>query len=85
MVALRRTRIEWRRRGFDQLRNHPAVKAYLRREAERVRDAAGDGFELDDHSSPARARFTVYASTHQARRRNATENTLLRVIGGGGS
>lgn len=80
-----RTRIKLNRRGFTQLRNAPGVQADLKRRADRIADAAGEGFRsgtvregtkgLDN-----RAHNVVVTETFNGRRRQAKHNVLQSAL-----
>lgn len=73
--------------GFRAVRSLPAVSAKIDGELQRIAASAGDGYEWESHEGEARPqgrrRGTVYPNTWKARRDNARNNTLARLIGGG--
>ncbi|SMY01111.1 hypothetical protein BSP239C_03182 [Brevibacterium sp. 239c] len=69
--------------GFRALRTDPAVKRDLMKRAQRVAEAAGDGFEAHESPSKNRARATVGARTAKARRKQSKDNVLQRALNAG--
>lgn len=77
-------RIEWNMPGFRALRTDPAVVADLRRRAENIAAACGEGYIAEANPAPRRrARAAVITATGKAIRDNAENNTLLRNLGRG--
>jgi hypothetical protein len=70
-------------KAFKALRKDPAVVEDLNERALRIRQACGDGFVVEVAPSRNRARVTVQTDTFEARRRNATEQTLIRNLDAG--
>lgn len=73
----------WNRKAAAEILKSPAVLADVRARAERVRDAAGPGFEASSMIGRNRARASVRADTFSARVRNSRENILLRALEAG--
>lgn len=69
--------------GFRALRTDPAVKRDLMKRAQRVAEAAGDGFEAHESPGKNRARATVGARTAKARRNQSKDNVLQRALNAG--
>ncbi|MFF2115279.1 hypothetical protein [Rhodococcus koreensis] len=67
------------------MRTSPPVFGWLDRTCAAAAAQAGDGFEWSTRvgrkNPQGRGRGIVYAATYAARRRNANENTLVRVLG----
>lgn len=78
-----KARIKLKNKGFRELRKHPNVKADLMRRAQKVADAAGDGFEASESPGKNRARATVGTRSYSARRRQAKDNVLQRALSAG--
>ena len=76
-------RIVWNLKGFEALRRSPGVAADLRRRAEAIASAAGDGFVAESGQGRSRARAVIIAASPKARRRNAADNVLLRSLDAG--
>jgi hypothetical protein len=77
-------RIKLNNKAFRDLRTSDAVQADLAERAQRIADAAGDGYEVGDGEvARNRARASVVAVTEQARADNARNNTLLRALDAG--
>lgn len=74
------TKIKWRLAGFRELRLEPGVMADLGERAERIADAAGDGYEASTFEGKNRARASVITADFDARRDNAKNQTLLRSL-----
>ena len=73
-------RIKWNPKGFEQLLRHPAVKADLRRRADAIAAACGDGFVAASGEGKTRSRAAVIAVKAEARRRNSRENTIINNL-----
>lgn len=59
------------------------VEAVCKRIADRVAEAAGDGFVARSSVGRNRARAAVIAASPRARRGQAKDGRLLRALGGG--
>lgn len=66
--------------GIRALLKEPGVLDDLEARAERVRAAAGDGYETSSRVGATRARASVGTATYQARRDNAANHTLLGAL-----
>lgn len=80
--------IQYNRAALESILKSPGVLADVRSRAERVRDAAGPGFEISSmigagRSAAGRARASVRAESFSARVRNSRENILLRALEAG--
>ncbi|WP_432678071.1 hypothetical protein ACRAJ3_25290 [Rhodococcus pyridinivorans] len=82
-------RFQWRPGALYEIRRLPGVQAEVERHASRIATAAGAGFSWSSRQGAKRPqgrwRAIVYPDTWAARRRNATQNTLVRALGGGRS
>ena len=71
--------------AFFEVRTSSQTFAWIDRTAAAMAAAAGGGFEWSSRvgrkNPQGRGRAIVYPATHAARRRNANENTLVRVMG----
>jgi len=78
-------KIVWNRTAFKAIRTSAAVERELLRRAQKIAAAAGEGFDADSGitGGRGRARAAVWTATPEARRRNATDNTLLRSLSAG--
>lgn len=76
-------RIVWNLTGFEALRRSPGVAADLRRRADAIAEACGDGFVAESGQGRTRARAEVIAASGRARRVNARDNTILRNLDAG--
>ena len=76
-------RIVWNLTGFEALRRSPGVAADLRRRADAIAEACGDGFVAESGQGRTRARAAVIAASGRARRVNARDNTILRNLDAG--
>jgi len=78
-------RIEWAPDALYNVRRSPETQAAVNGLAARMAEAAGPGFEWSSMQGARRPqgrwRAIVYPRTMAARMRNATENTLVRVLG----
>lgn len=74
---------QWNRKAASEILKSPQVLADVRARAERVRDAAGPGFEASSMIGRNRARASVRADTFSARVRNSRQNILIRALEAG--
>lgn len=77
-------RIQWVMAGFSDLRKRPEVVSLVDSECARIADAAGRGFEWKSSMGDDRYRGIVFTDTPRAKAVNQRDNTLLKVLGGGG-
>lgn len=68
------------KQGVRELLTGTGVQADLRKRAERVKAAAGDGHEIDVSVGTVRARASVFTATADAARREARTRSLTRAI-----
>jgi hypothetical protein len=66
--------------GIQEMLRSREVAANLDARARRVEDAAGPGHKHETTIGSERARATVWAVTHEARRAEATDRVLTRAI-----
>lgn len=71
------------RRGVRALLNSPEVAQMLREESRKRASAAGDGFISEVSKGGDRLNGRVVTATAEARRRQARDHVLERVIGSG--
>lgn len=69
--------------AIGKLLESPAVKADLKRRADRIAAAAGPGFEASVVSGRNRARASVITATPEARLAEARDHVLLRALDAG--
>lgn len=84
------TRVKMNLSGFYRLRSDPRVIAELERRGRRVLDAAndtmpdGDGYAMSSFQGRKKPQgrwfVQIYTRSNHAKRSNAKNNTLLRVI-----
>lgn len=77
-------RIQWNLDGFRELRRDPALVAQIDELADDVAGRAGRGFDWKSRTDTERHRAIVFTDTPRSKVVNARDNTLLKVIGGGG-
>jgi hypothetical protein len=79
--------IHWNMKGFHDLRSDPGLVADLEARLERIRAAAGEGFESSSRQGASRPegrwRGTVITATPRAMALNARDNTLIRALDAG--
>lgn len=73
-------RITWNNAEFRRIRRLPALERGLLARAKDGARAAGDGYIAVSEIGPNRARAAVVAASTYARRDNAEDHTLLRII-----
>lgn len=76
-------RIKLNRRAMAALLKGPEVQAELKRHADPIAEAAGQGTEVDVHVGKTRARATVRTATFEARKAEATTRALTRALDAG--
>lgn len=74
-------------RGFVALRNSAPVVADIQGRAQRIADAAGDGFDVGqvryNNSISGRAKVTVRTATYEARAAEAADGVLRSALDAG--
>lgn len=70
--------------GARQLMNSAEVQQLLLEHARDVAARAGEGFDSDVQPGRNRAHAMVKSTDYESMRRQATDNVLLKAIGGGG-
>jgi len=81
-------RVKLNLKNINKIMRSEAVEAELRKHAEKIQDAAGEGFEVDSKAHRWVARVYVQTTDYKSRRAEAKNRTLSRafgrVAGGGG-
>lgn len=75
--------IRMNRAAIAALLKSPEIRRELRRRAQKIADAAGDGFEVRESEPRVRARVAVVATTMRAKRGEAKDGRLSHAIGAG--
>lgn len=75
------TRYQPNHAGLEELARGPVAQQLVEEHGNRIVNAAGDGFVLSTQQGASRFRGIVYADSWSAKRRNARDNTLVRVLG----
>jgi len=78
-----RVKFELNRAGVRDLLRSPEAAGVCKSYAVAVRGRAGDGYEVTTYTGRNRANASVHAETHEARKDNYENNTLLKALGGG--
>ncbi|OBA62189.1 hypothetical protein A5780_19210 [Nocardia sp. 852002-20019_SCH5090214] len=77
-------RIKFNNRAFYELRSAPGVRADLEARAEKIAQAAGEGYEPGSRQGEKRPqgrwRASVVTATWEAMQDNAENHTLLRAL-----
>lgn len=76
-------RIELNRQAVRDLLRSPEVAADLKRRADAIAKAAGEGMESDIEIGPNRARASVRTATFEAVRAEARKRALTRALDAG--
>lgn len=78
-------KIKWNRSAFRAIRTSAPVERELLRRAQKIRQAAGRGYEADSGitGGRGRARAAVWTATNKARIDNGRNQTLLRALDAG--
>lgn len=70
------------RQGVSELLKSQEAMNVCREYAEKIRDRAGAGYEVNTYVGKTRVNAMVYADTYEARLDNYRNNTLLKARGG---
>lgn len=76
-------RIELNKAGVRALLVSPEIQADLKTRADRIAQAAGEGFEAEVGTGANRARAIVRTATFEARRAEARDRVLTRALDAG--
>ncbi len=68
------------RSGVAALMKSNQMQGVLEEKATGVRNRAGEGYKQDIYVGKTRANAMVYADTHQAKKDNMKNNTLLKAV-----
>lgn len=68
------------KKAFVELMKSGEMQRLLLRRAQKVKTAAGDGFEESVFVGKNRARASVITATHKARRKQSQDNILQRAL-----
>ena len=66
--------------GVRQLLQSAHMQTVLEQQASAIRNRAGIGYQQDTYVGKNRANAMVWADTHQAKRDNMKNNTLLKAV-----
>lgn len=66
--------------GVRSLLQSNEMQAVLDKQATAIRNRAGIGYQQDTYVGKNRANAMVWADTHQAKRDNMKNNTLLKAV-----
>ena len=66
--------------GVRQLLQSAQMQTVLEKQASAIRNRAGIGYQQDTYVGKNRANAMVWADTHQAKRDNMKNNTLLKAV-----
>lgn len=78
-----KVKIEWRLKGFEEIRRLPAVKANLKSRADRIAAASGEGYVAESGEGKSRSRASVITGNIRAMNDNRKNNTILRNVDAG--
>ena len=78
-----KVKFELNRAGVRALLKSGEMANICKEHADRVRGAAGDGYEVTTYTGRNRVNASVHAETYEARKDNYENNTLLKALGGG--
>lgn len=76
--------IKFRLAAFREIRTSEGVHADLRRRAQAIASACGEGYTAFSSPGRQRARASVVTTSFRSRWDNATRNTLVNNLGAGG-
>ena len=71
------------RAGVRELLRSGEMASICREHANKVKNAAGDGYEVTTYTGRNRVNASVHAETDEARKDNYENNTVLKALGGG--
>lgn len=74
------TRIQWRMKGFKEIRTSPEMEAVLQDVINDMLAELGEGYEGDVQTGSRRSRGGVVTASEAAARENSRDNTLLRAL-----
>lgn len=77
----KKVRFELNLKGLNELMKSEEMQDVLLNAGQEVASAAGEGFEAEVHQADYVAISNVYPTTHEARKENLENNTLLKVVG----
>jgi len=75
--------VEMNDEGVRALLKSAEVQADLKRRADAISSAAGDGFEVEENLTKERARAVVITRTDDAKRAEATGRALTKALDAG--
>jgi hypothetical protein len=67
-------------KGVGELMKSEAMQAVLNEYATNIKNRCGNGYEQDIYVGKSRANAMVKATTHQAKRDNLKNNTILKAV-----
>lgn len=73
-------KFELNRAGVAELLKGQEMQDLLGEKAAEIQSRCGDGYEQDVHVGKTRANAMVQAATHQAKRDNLKNNTILKAV-----
>lgn len=79
-----KVRVEIDDAGMKKLLKHPAVKRDMKRRADAIARAAGDGHGVEQDDTGDRSRATVVTRSRNAKVREAESRNLSRAVRSGG-
>lgn len=83
MAGKTKVKIVFKSEGFRALATSAEAQAMVDSHAQRIADAAGDGFEVRSSPGRGRARAAVITATQEAMAAEATDKALTEAIGRG--
>ena len=75
-------RFELNSEGVKELLRGNDMQAICREYADNAVSSLGDGYEATTHVGRTRCNASVIATTYEARRENAKNNSILKAVGG---
>ena len=77
---MKRVEFQWKRGVFEQIRRLPGVEKELKKVADDVARAAGDGYEASLGKGKTRSRASVVTATAEAMRNESKNSSMLRAL-----
>lgn len=78
-----KAKIQFRLKGFEEIRRLPKTKSELKRRADHIASQAGEGYEALEGEGKTRSRASVVTTSIRAINSNRKHNTLIKSMDAG--
>lgn len=75
-------KFELNKSGVRELMQSAEMMAICKEYADNALGILGDGYEVSTHTGKTRVNASVIATSYEARKENAEDNTILKAVGG---